>query len=482
VWRQKENPDPVLGLENPIGGFTMKLVKSLLLGSAAGLMAVTGSMAADLPSRKAAPVDYVRVCSGGAGHTGFIVPGSAENCLMISGRVRMDYQLGNRYSKADDNYGMNASARLNLDYRQQTGMGTVRAFMRLDMATPAGRSSFFYTGNSARNSVTVGGTTLTNGQVPVVLSRAFVQFGLGSGFVTAGRAASFFEYYGEDFFWNFGAISGTQGSNVNLLAYTANFGGGFTGTLSIEDRGVSDLTATAAPNTQLLYRGRSYPDLVGTLRLAQGWGTAQFSAAFRDVAVQNYNLVDPRNSSKTGYALLGGVTVNLPAIGPSSAIVFEGTYTQGMLNYIGLGSSARVGYANVAVADVAHNLATGASRLGEGYSLLAALRAQWTPVVRQHVFFGYTNVSYGNLGNAPVIAAALPGLTSTTGLRSFSKFEIGTNFQYTMAPGLNLGVEVVYQNVDPKGRFSYTNASGVTGLTTSSTSAVEGRLRIQRDF
>jgi hypothetical protein len=459
----------------------MKLIKSLLLGSAAGLMAVTGSMAADLPSRKAAPVDYVRVCSGGAGHTGFIVPGSAENCLMISGRVRMDYQFGNRYSKADDNYGMNASSRLNLDYRQQTGFGTVRAFIRLDMATPAGRSSFFFNGSGSRNSVSTGGTTLSNGQVPVVLSRAFVQFGLGSGFVTAGRAASFFEYYGEDFFWNFGAISGTQGSNVNLLAYTANFGGGFTGTLSIEDRGVNDLAATVAPNTQLLYRGRSYPDLVGTLRLAQGWGTAQFSAAFRDVAVQNYSLVAPRSSSKTGYALLGGVTVNLPAIGASSAVVFEGTYTQGMLNYIGLGSSARVGFANVAVADVAHNVATGVARLGEGYSLLAALRAQWTPVVRQHVFFGYTNVSYGNLGNAPIIAATLPTLSSTSGLRSFSKFEIGTNFQYTMAPGLNLGVEVVYQNVDPRGSFNYTNASGVL-LRTGSESAVEGRLRIQRDF
>ena len=39
----------------------MKLVKSLLLGSAAGIAAVAGAQAADLPSRKAAPVEYVRV-------------------------------------------------------------------------------------------------------------------------------------------------------------------------------------------------------------------------------------------------------------------------------------------------------------------------------------------------------------------------------------------------------------------------------------
>src|SRR5262245_60297779 len=42
--------------------FTMKMVKSLLLGSAAGLVAVAGAQAADLPV-KAKPVEYVKVCS-----------------------------------------------------------------------------------------------------------------------------------------------------------------------------------------------------------------------------------------------------------------------------------------------------------------------------------------------------------------------------------------------------------------------------------
>ena len=41
----------------------MKLVKSLLLGSAAGLAAAAGVQAADLPVKKAAAVEYVRVCS-----------------------------------------------------------------------------------------------------------------------------------------------------------------------------------------------------------------------------------------------------------------------------------------------------------------------------------------------------------------------------------------------------------------------------------
>jgi hypothetical protein len=475
VWRQKENPDPVLGLENPIGGFTMKLVKSLLLGSAAGLMAVTGSMAADLPSRKAAPVDYVRVCSGGAGHTGFVVPGSADNCLMISGRVRVDYLVGNRYSKADDGYGINPTSRFNLDWRMQTGIGTVRAFVRMDLggaATQSGRQNFFFEGISGRN----GGL---NSGGAVIMNRAFIQFGLGSGFVTAGRAASFFEYYGEDHFWSGFAISGTQGSNANMLAYTANFGGGFTATLGIEDRGTNGL-GLLSPATQFLPQGRAYPDLVGNLRLAQGWGTAQFAAAVGSRAVTTYPLsATASNISKTGYALLGGVTVNLPALGPASAVVFEGTYTQGMLNYIGLGSNVRVGYANLISADYASSAVGNRVHLGEGYSLVAALRAVYTPTLRQHIFAGYTNVSYGSLGNG---TGALPTGTSVSGLRSFSKFEIGTNFLYTIAPGLNLGVEVVYVNADPKGSFTYTNSKAVPNLVTGSQSAVEGRLRIQRDF
>jgi hypothetical protein len=46
----------------------MKVVKSLLLGSAAGLLTVAGAQAADLPTRKAAPVEYVRICDAyGAG-------------------------------------------------------------------------------------------------------------------------------------------------------------------------------------------------------------------------------------------------------------------------------------------------------------------------------------------------------------------------------------------------------------------------------
>ncbi|HWL06142.1 MAG TPA: porin, partial [Xanthobacteraceae bacterium] len=63
----------------------MKMVKSLLLGGAAGLIAFTGAQAADLPV-KAKPVSYVKICDlYGAGY--FYVPGT-ETCIKLGGYVR----------------------------------------------------------------------------------------------------------------------------------------------------------------------------------------------------------------------------------------------------------------------------------------------------------------------------------------------------------------------------------------------------------
>ena len=70
----------------------MKMVKTLLLGSAAGLVAVSGAQAADLPV-KAKPVEYVKVCSlYGAGF--YYVPGT-DICLKIGAYVRAEYAYGN---------------------------------------------------------------------------------------------------------------------------------------------------------------------------------------------------------------------------------------------------------------------------------------------------------------------------------------------------------------------------------------------------
>ncbi|MBN8965804.1 MAG: porin, partial [Rhizobiales bacterium] len=64
----------------------MKMVKSLLLVSAAGfVVAATGAQAADLPV-KAKPVEYVKVCSlYGAGF--YYVPGT-DICMKVGSYIR----------------------------------------------------------------------------------------------------------------------------------------------------------------------------------------------------------------------------------------------------------------------------------------------------------------------------------------------------------------------------------------------------------
>src|SRR5260370_27836193 len=76
----------------------MKMVKSLLLGTAAGLVAVAGAQAADMPV-KAAPVQYVKICTL-YGDGFYYIPGT-DICLKIGGYVRGEYfyNYGNRLTK-----------------------------------------------------------------------------------------------------------------------------------------------------------------------------------------------------------------------------------------------------------------------------------------------------------------------------------------------------------------------------------------------
>src|SRR6201991_4944130 len=92
----------------------MKMVKSLLLGSAAGLVAVAGAQAADLPV-KAKPVEYVKVCSiYGAGF--FYIPGT-DTCIKIGGWIRAEYAFQTSNSDLPFNSGGGGSLnnRINSD-------------------------------------------------------------------------------------------------------------------------------------------------------------------------------------------------------------------------------------------------------------------------------------------------------------------------------------------------------------------------------
>ncbi|WP_204271653.1 porin, partial [Escherichia coli] len=84
---------------------------------------------ADLPVKKAIPIEYVRVCGAyGAGF--FYIPGT-DTCLRVGGRARFEagYMTeGTRNAAgAGDASQFRGLARINVDARTQTGYGTLRA-------------------------------------------------------------------------------------------------------------------------------------------------------------------------------------------------------------------------------------------------------------------------------------------------------------------------------------------------------------------
>jgi hypothetical protein len=169
----------------------MKLVKSLLLGGAAGLVAVSGASAADLAVTKPAPAEYVRICSSeGTGF--FYIPGT-ETCLKISGRVRFDVQLDDDAVGGDFGWNFATTGRVAFDARTATSLGTLRSNLVIDFP---------------------GGT----------LDRAFIQLG---GFVV-GLAD---HLYGFDDVEGVGSRSG----GANLIGYNFATGSGFYAGLAVYD-------------------------------------------------------------------------------------------------------------------------------------------------------------------------------------------------------------------------------------------------------
>ncbi|MGI9351387.1 MAG: porin, partial [Rhizobiaceae bacterium] len=118
-------------------------IKSLLLGSAAAMVAVSGAQAADAVVVEPEPVEYVRVCDAyGSGF--FYIPGT-ETCIRFSGFVRTSYDKiefdGTTVRGAaapiqvdiDRNFTLwGQRARLNVDTRNETDWGTLRAIYRLE--------------------------------------------------------------------------------------------------------------------------------------------------------------------------------------------------------------------------------------------------------------------------------------------------------------------------------------------------------------
>jgi hypothetical protein len=457
----------------------MTLIKSILLGSAAGIVAVAAAQAADLPTKKAAPAEYVKVCNVG-GMAGFIIPGS-DTCLKISGYITAQFEAGNiqkgygaPYSGAAAVQGgvlgpvtdtssrsaIGYSTRLNIsfDARQDTAYGVLRGYF--DMQVEAG-SGF-------DNVNTLG-----------YLNHAYVQW---AG-ITAGKANSFFSFLGGGEAWANIFSPDRQGFNQpDLFAYTATFGGGFSASISFENPAAFSGGGGVLCGDQNLcgnytYFGQEVPDIVGALRVDQGWGSAQISGIAHQVHVFDGA---GNTENKWGFGILGGVTFKLPQFGPGDNLTIEGVYTENAIWYSGIPDGMWGEYGQVNGNGIAMPIGDTYSYINAAGNQTWATPTAWSVVATAEHHFGATfsldpEVAYAELHWSGGGAGGNLATNSESWIG-------GLVAHWDPVPHLDFEMELLYQHTHQSTPGLYTAAANGGIAFPSNSDGVAGRFEITRDF
>jgi len=447
----------------------MKMVKSLILGSAAGLLAMSGAQAADLPV-KAKAVEYVRICSlYGAGF--FYIPGT-DTCIKLGGYLRVDTTFngsiydqpawsgdlgqGNRYR---DYFASRSRMAFTIDTRTATEYGVVRTFGQADFqfTTQANNNTnpANFTGSPAAGTNT--GLLNQPGEGYVPVEYVFIQFaGFTFGKSSSAYATPWNGYPGNNTSFLLGGHDTVTG--VNNIQYTAQFGNGVSGTIGLDDPTVFNRTVVAnltlpfsstgaIANT---YAGTHAPDVVGNIRVDQAWGLFQISAAAHEVS-GSYNILNtaaapagtvgvaagsPTNLSeisghpdtKWGGSVMAALQIKNIPTGPGDDFKIDASWAKGdTKNVIStsatspnpfamFGGSNRAGaYQSVGFGAVSDAVFLPAFAGGDGslhlttaYGVRGAFNHNWDPYWSSSLFGSYSSVRYDGTAKANICA----GLTA----------------------------------------------------------------------
>jgi Porin subfamily len=459
----------------------MKMVKSLLLGSATGLVAIAGAQAADLPV-KAKPVQYVKICSlYGVGF--YYIPGT-DMCIKIGGwlQTQYDYSMngnstsgyftGNRSDRTTNLGDWRVRGYITADARNQTPYGTVRAYLDVGFLENL-----------------TGGV----GALGTNANRGFIQW---AGF-TFGQAVSFYDFYqlaAYSYIPSFPATT-TGGAGWPVLGYTAQFGNGFSGTIAAELRrttqilGADDAGAllNAAVGASVgpgggggglqaangSYGGWQSPDLVGNLRVDQAWGSAAVMAAAHQVNALYYGSTGIFGLSggpgdKWGFAVGGGLKLNAPMIGHGDNFEAAISYSEGATGYVfspqisAFNWYARNGvdggYGIISDAVYGGTVQNGTNTgldLTTAWGINAAYEHHWNDQWHTSLYGGYAEVSYNAEANANLcsIQGDGNGLGGTAAVANagcnndWNVWWIGSRTQWNVTQDFYMGVDVLYTSL-----------------------------------
>jgi hypothetical protein len=493
----------------------MKMVKSLLLGSAAGLVAVGGAQAADLPV-KAKPVEYVKVCSlYGAGF--YYIPGT-DICMHLGGYIRQEWSYGYGdnmtsgpfVSSSMQNTRINGArdvvwrtrAYITEETRQQTAYGTLRTYLNIGIN---GNSSSDFSAN-----------------------RAFIQI---AGF-TVGLASSYFDHYSvAAIAYLVDQSSDTGDGGQRVFAYTAQFGNGFSGTLSIEEPeakragvwntslGNPTLGITGTANPLQDERKGITPDVVANIRADGAWGSAQLMAVAHEASGGYYGTTltasapNGHPDDTWGWAAGAGVKINMPWAGPGDYFAAQAAYTEGAVRYVsntqgGSGQADFNGASTLGYGFWTDSVYTGATaaagssiQLTTGWGIAGGFEHFWTPSLRTSLHGSYVGARYNAAANTFLCAAQTTATANTisytgagtTGLatcnQNWSQFQIGSRTQWNVTKDFYMGVDIAYYRLQTASAGAVVNYTALAGgaqpsglRTLADQDAFAGRVRWHRDL
>ena len=510
----------------------MKMVKSLILGSAAGLLAMSGAQAADLPV-KAKAVEYVRICSlYGAGF--FYIPGT-DTCIKLGGYLRADTVLNTNNdigfaggvtgarNALSNYYTSRARFDMTVDTRTATEYGVVRTFADMVYTWTGGGYGGAGTGltggATAYDSVNPGGSAAGGiGGANFGLYHAFIQF---AGF-TFGRTVSIFDAPWQSYPAG-GPDTMPGGSNhvtgVNQVAYTADFGQGMSASIALQDPTQYDQSnlfnlsgATAAGMVTGAYGandqgGTRAPDIIGAFTVDQAWGLAKLSVVGHNNHAGYYGIDETtgRPGDKWGFAVQGALSIKNIPTGPGDVINLQAVYTDGATRYnfqslfpqaFALYGGSNIAYQSVGIAglaDATFSAGTGLETV-KTWGFRGGFTHNWSPNWASAIYGAYGQLRYGANG-AATICANMRSVSATAGLSlvgscdpNFNLGVIGANVVWTPVKNLAFTADVNWTQLDQKNNATIVSpalaavAKPGTVYQLKDQNAVNMLLRAQRNF
>ena len=523
----------------------MKMVKGLVLGSAAGLLAVSGAQAADLPV-KAKAVEYVKVCSlYGAGF--FYIPGT-DTCIKLGGYLRVDTTfnggiydqpawsgdlgVGNRYR---DSFASRSRMALTVDTRTATEYGVVRTFLQGDFQFSTLGGSTFNPNSLATNVANNGQLLDTVGGGYVAVEYAFIQFaGFTFGKSSSAYATPWNGYPGNNTSYLIGGHDTVTG--VNNIQYTAQFGNGVSGTIGLDDPTVFNRTAIYNLSTAVsatvpagvsvagvganAYGGVNMPDIVGNIRIDQAWGLFQLSGAIHEVDASYNTLgaggvptalsgISGHPDTKFGGSVMAALQIKNIPTGPGDDIKFDASWAKGDTKNVISTSAASPNFLMVGggtgqlgagqslafgpTTDAVYNPVGGDGQLHltTAYGVRGAFNHNWDPYWSSSLFGGMGWVRYDATAQAEycaAYAAAVPNAGTYSCNPNYSISMLGAVTRWTPVKNLTFSAETIWAHLATG--FTGTavlNPGGTTALPTTtyafkSQDTVSFNVRVQRNF